>query len=113
VLLGKTRALPPPPPDTIEIEIAPERKADLKDKATPLHLRLNDLHRICALQSVAGEGMPADEYRSLIEEFASDLTPAETSEIIRHLQSDGMTAEERALPTLTRPRLMRLPNWPS
>jgi hypothetical protein len=82
------------PPDTVKIELAPEKKADLKDRATPLHLRMHDLRYICALKSVAGEGVPTDEYRSLLEDFATNMTPAECSEIIRRLQSGGMTEEK-------------------
>jgi hypothetical protein len=54
--------------------------------ATPLHLRMHDLQRICALQSVAGEGMTYDEYHAAVEEFASDLTPMEMSAVIRRLR---------------------------
>ena len=66
---------------------------------------MHNLHWICALQLVAGEGMTFDEYRSTLDGFASDLTPNEMSAIIHQLQADGMTSEER--------HLKKLKNWPA
>ncbi len=106
---------------TIRVELAKERRTEHNPRATPLHLRMHDLQRICALQSVAGEGMTYDEYHAAVEEFASDLTPMEMSAVIRRLrsedllinqlQAEGMTPEEQHLKKFTRANLMRLPNW--
>lgn len=49
------------PPDTIEIELAPERRVDMDDRGAALNLRMRDLRRICALRTFeAGEGMPGN-----------------------------------------------------
>lgn len=101
------------PPGTITVELAPERVSDADDRPSPLHLRINDLRHICALQSVAGEGMSAAEYESLLSEFASDMSPAMMTAVIHRLQSQGMTPEEVKLKKFTRHQLKKLPNWPT
>ena len=111
----------PVPPATLHVELAKERRTDHNPRATPLHLRMHDLQRVCALQSVAGEGMTYDEYRGVVDEFASDLTPMEMSAVISRLQTEDahvhrlqaetMTPEEQRLKKFTRANLMKLPNW--
>jgi hypothetical protein len=98
-------------PATVHVELAMERKADHSSRLTPLHLRMHDLQHVCALQSVAGEGMTYDEYRSVLEEFASDLTPMEMTMVMNRLQANGMTDEEQQLKHFTRSKLMKLQNW--
>ena len=96
------------PPDTIEIVLAPERKSDYDDRPGPLHLRLADLRRVCALQSVAGEGK---DFADAISAYAADMCPYEMTAAIRRLQTAGMTDEERKLNKFTRRNLQKLSNW--
>jgi hypothetical protein len=65
-VLDRLHALPSPPA-TIELVLAPERRSDFDDRPSPLHLRMHDLCHVCALQSVSGEGLTFDEYRSSLE----------------------------------------------
>jgi hypothetical protein len=51
---------------------------------------MHDLQRICALQSVAGEGMTYDEYHAAVNEIASDLTPMEMSAVISRLGAEDI-----------------------
>ena len=101
------------PPDTIQIELAPEKKCDHgTSRATPVHLRMHDLCRVCALQSVAGEDMTCNKYSDALDDFASDLTYSEMSAVISEwavcrVQSDGMTDEERSLKKFTRRNLLK------
>jgi hypothetical protein len=78
------------PLTTIRVELAKERRTEHNPHATPLHLRMHDLRRICALQSVAGEGMTYDEYNAAVDEFASDLTPMEMSAVISRLRAEDI-----------------------
>ena len=48
---------------------------------------MNDLRRVCALQSVDGEGLTLDAHRAELDAFASELSDAEMSEVIHHLQA--------------------------
>jgi hypothetical protein len=73
------------PPTTIGFELAKECQTEHNPCATPLHLCMHDLQCICALQSVAGEGMAYDEYHDAIDEFASNLTLMEMSAVISRL----------------------------
>ena len=74
---------------------------------------MHDLHWICALQSVAGEGMTFDEHWSALDGYASDLTPNEMSAIIHQLQANGMTSKECCLKKFTQHNLKKLKNWPA
>ena len=104
-------ALSPAPP-SVEIVLAPKHRSSFDDCPPPLHLRLQDLCRVCALQSVSGEGMTLTQYRSALDAFASDLSEPEMSMIIHCLQTADMTPDERNLRHMTRRNLQRLPNWP-
>ena len=78
------------PPTTIRVELAKERQTEHNPRATPLHLRMHDLQRICALQSVAGEGMTYDGYHAAVDEFASNLMPMEMSAVISRLRAEDI-----------------------
>lgn len=99
----------------IDILLAPERRADVRaPNNTPLHLRLHDLRRICALQSITPDASshlsPAD-LRRAIDHFESLLTNHDMAAIIHRLQTDCMIPEERLLQSFTRRNLQKLPNW--
>jgi hypothetical protein len=66
------------PPTTIRVELAKERQTEHNTHATPLHLCMHNLQCICALQSVAGEGMTYDEYHAAVNRHNTDgMTPEE------------------------------------
>jgi hypothetical protein len=98
-------------PATVSLVLAPERRSSFDDRPSPLHLRMHDLRRICALQSVSGEGMTPDGYRESLDSFASDLSDVEMASVIHRLQTEGMTEEERLLTKFTRRNLQKLTNW--
>ena len=78
-----------------------------------LHLRMNDLRRVCALQKTTPEGKTFTEFNTALQNFDTDLTDVEMSEVIHRLQTETMTMEERRLKRFTRRNLLRLPNWSS
>jgi hypothetical protein len=109
-----------PPSATVSLKLAPVQCRDLDDCPTPLHLRLDDIRRVTALNAVDGEGttLPILELATRInriETLPSDSNLAdvcaEVHESIHRLQSSHMTDEERALPKLTRRALQKLSNW--
>jgi hypothetical protein len=102
-------------PATIELVLAPDRRSDFDARPSPLHLRMNDLRHICALQSISGEGLTSNAYRSSLATFASsyDIATNAMSHVIHRLQTEGMTDEERVLKHFTRRNLQRLSNWPA
>jgi hypothetical protein len=51
------------------------------------------------------------EYQAALDEFKDDLTPTEMSAVLRHLQTDEMTPEERELKRFTCRNLKKLSNW--
>jgi hypothetical protein len=121
------------PPATIQITIAPERRAPVSTTGdTPLHLRFSDIRRITMLQSGPTSGVPDASNRELLgvfnidpndfgnEHFAPylDGDPADPTQYstyvvfpVSRLQSDGMTDEERQLTSFTHRNLQRLANW--
>jgi hypothetical protein len=116
------------PPENVEIMIAPERSTRNNDRLPPIHLRVADLRRVHALQTVSGLGATTAQYHALLDAFDFDPTgdglqnllpsihgvdtddPYVSFHVCR-LQSDGMTEEEKALPCFTRKNLMKLSNW--
>ena len=102
-----------PVPSTVEILLAPEQRAAFDDRPSPLHLRMHDLRRVCALQHVSSEGKTSTEFNTALHDFDADLTDVEMSEVIHRLQTETMTMEERRLKRFTRRNLLRLPNWSS
>ena len=122
-----------PPPTHVEIVYAPERRAAFDDRTGPLHLRLNDLRRIAALQHVPGEGLTSRDYTAAIQDYLDDLhdhglwraaervhlsrdeflmeVDIPTSAEVHRLQADAMTDEERKLTSFNRRKLQRLSNW--
>jgi hypothetical protein len=103
-------------PSTVEIVLAPERKADFDDRPSPLHLRISDLRRVHALQHAAPD-LPCN-LRVAVAELYDDLDDPTVSEImsqVQHsickLQTDAMTDEERKLTSFSRGRLKKLSNW--
>ena len=99
------------PPATVELVLAPERRSELTSRPGPLHLRMNDLRRVCALQLVAGEGMSIDEYSAAVAAVEKDLRGLDLDHLIARVQSAGMTDEERKLTKFTRRNLQKLSNW--
>ena len=112
------------PPDTIKIVISPLDKSkkghdDLTLCKPPLHMRLNDLRHVAALQSTTGEGKAiptAAQLQRAIDTHTRHDINADEFELLRsmimcRLQTTGMTDQERALKHFTRRNLMRLPNW--
>ena len=71
-----------PVPATVAIVLALECRSAFDDHPALLHLHMHELHRICALRLVSGEGMTSDGYHSLLDTFASALTDVEMSEVI-------------------------------
>jgi hypothetical protein len=116
------------PLTSVDILIAPERAARNNDRLPPVHLRVADLRRVHALQSVSGHGATTAQYNALLDAFDMDPTgdglhnflpflagedtadPYVCFQVCR-LQSDGMTEEEKALPRFTRKNLMTLLSW--
>ena len=71
-----------PSPHTIKLELAPECCSNQHNHAMPLHLHMHDLQWVCALQSVAGEGMSFDEYHNVLDEFAANMTSSKMSDLL-------------------------------
>jgi len=90
----------------IEIVLAPARSSEFDARAPPLHLCLHDLHRIHALQSIAGEGIacnindiPFDEVSTatpcaLIKMLESSCCDFDMARLVYQLQNSDMTDEE-------------------
>jgi hypothetical protein len=104
------------PPSTVEVVLAPERKAEFDDRPSPLHLRISDLRRVHALQHAESD-LPS-HMRAAVSELYDDLDPTTVADImsqveysIGRLQTDAMTDEERKLTSFTRGRLKKLSNW--
>ena len=98
--------------DMVELVLAPECAADFDDYPSPLHLCLNDLCHVCALQSISGEGYSTTEFCTALDAFSSDLTDSEMTMVIHHLQTSDMTNEEYQLSKFTWHNLQYLSNWP-
>ena len=109
------------PPKLLEIVLAPERRADLKDRPTPLHMRTQDIRYVDAILSNDPGNMSPAQYRQVIDEYAQ--FPAERQDYhtddagtstfrINRLQTDGMTEEEKQLKSFSYRNLKRLSNWP-
>ena len=116
------------PPATLTVRLSRDLRSELVDNRPPsLHLRPVDIRRIAAMNLVAGEGhkISAQEQRTRLREMAKTpvlaATPADPDDLrelsaeqlveMRKLSNDHMTEEERALPSFTRRRLMKLSNW--
>ena len=116
----------PDPPATLVVRLAIDRKDSLADsRPASLTLRPVDIRRIAAMPLVAGEGTPIQQRAALREAASRALpsgTPADPDDLTHHsapdllemrkLSNDHMTEEEKALPSFTRKRLMKLSNWP-
>ena len=114
------------PPTTICVRISSDLRSDLADTRPPaLTLRPVDIRRIAAMTLVAGEGTASSQRAQLRETAATPLlsaTPPDPDDLqvrsapdlleMRKLSNDHMTEEEKALPSFTLKRLMRLSNWP-
>jgi hypothetical protein len=76
------------PLTTAELVLAPERKTDHDGHPGPLHLQLADLHHVCALQSLAGEGdvcnnaAPAHSYADAVSTYATNMCTSEMTAAI-------------------------------
>ena len=90
-------------PDSVSVELAPERRAALLPSEPSMVLRSHDLHHISASLSPTGEDMPSWE----------DPVPSEAwGSLVHRLQTADMTDEERKLKSFTRRNLKKLSNWP-
>jgi hypothetical protein len=104
----------PSAPATIDVVLAPERKANLNfsGSGSPLHLRLHDLRRICALRFAPTDPhQSAAEVRLAVDNYEQLLSDHELAAMIHRLQTDCMTDEERQLKSFTRNQLRKLSNW--
>ena len=115
------------PPASLLVRISRDLRSALADTRQPtLHLRPVDIRRIAAMNLVAGEGISHQEQRAQIRALAAtpllDSTPPVDPDDLEHLSApdllemrklsnDHMTDEEKALPSFTRRRLMKLSNW--
>jgi hypothetical protein len=95
------------PRTTVELVLALERKTNHDNCPSPLHLQLADLCRVCAIQSLAGEGevcdsaAPALSYTDSVSRYAADMCSSEMTATIQWLQTTGMTNEEWQLTKFT------------
>jgi len=87
-------------PSLVSVVLAPECCSSFDDCPSSSQLRLHDLRRVSALQSVMGEGMTA-EFNQTVSFFLDLLSPDHMDFVVYCLQSSTMTDEERALPKLT------------
>ena len=118
----------PQPPATLLVRISQDLRSELVDtRPAPLSLRPVDIRRIAAINAlplVAGEGTHKSQrarLRSLAATPVLAATPADPDDLVPHsapellemrkLANDHMTDEEKALPSFTRKRLMKLSNW--
>ena len=100
------------PPLTLTIVLAPERATELNDdRMSPLNLRLHDLRRICALQSIDGTALNQADYAERLNDYANSLSDTAVTELIARLQTNDMTPEEQRLKRFTRRSLQKLSNW--
>lgn len=116
------------PPSNITLSLAPERYVPQRNKLDPpLHLRLNDLRRISALQSVNRDGVSTTSFATSIEASMQDLDDVMADDMMQHvrrvlssspvsfdlhrLQNDFLTKEEAKLTSFTRRNLKKLSNW--
>jgi hypothetical protein len=97
--------------DMDELVLASEHAADFDDCPSPLHLCLNNLQHVCALQSISGEGYSSAEFCTALNAFSSDLTDSEMTMVIHCLQTSDMTNEECQLSKFTQCNLQHLSNW--
>ena len=105
-------------PDELKITLAPPQyKKDIDDRPSPIHLRVNNLKHIHALNVVDGEGLTGQEYihaLHTIEDSADweNLSDSHDNDLhMNRLQTAPMTDEERALKKFTRRNLQHLSNW--
>ena len=88
--------------ETVRIVLAPEKKVRRAEKHTdPLHLTIDALMHINAIRSAPGEGAPT-------------LTDDETATLVSSLHlvnATDATAEEKAMGSFTRRKLLNLKTW--
>jgi hypothetical protein len=114
----------PDPPQSIRVLLAPERRSG-SPQASPLHLRMADVRRICALLDVDPTDVGPTRYSKAVTDYMkSELVPRESLIVlddwlpdglkdfpIHRLETSGMTDEEKALKSFTRRALKNLDNW--
>jgi hypothetical protein len=114
----------PNPPQSIRVLLAPERRLS-SPQASPLHLRMADVRRICALLDVDPADAEPLKYSEVINDYMKmelapreslivldDWLPNEVKDLpVHRLETSGMTDAEKALKSLTRRALKKLNNW--
>ena len=115
------------PPSSVVLSLAPERYVSPRTSLDPpLHLRLSDMRRIAALQSVAREGTSSSSMSQSVDTMVEDMddpsidfvmrqvrafnTP-QTTFLMKALLNEHLTPEEKKLKSFTRRNLKKLPNW--
>ena len=114
------------PPTSVEILFAYDWKSHLADdRPPPLHMRACDIRHVAALCAVSGEGLTSAERLQIVRALSHapslgytgpdpddlELFTAAELLILRRLQNEHMTEEEKKLTSFTRKNLMRLANW--
>ena len=101
--------------------LAPEQKGFNSTQEPPLHLQINMLQLLSALNHVPGEGLLSSAYSAKLKEYVSNI-PQDTMKIARQLvlnqnadihslQVSHMIKEEHQLKSFTCRNLMKLANW--
>ncbi len=105
-----------PPPRRIQVELLPLSKSEKNDKRrTPLHLQINDIIRIHSLleSDIDVDDCTKRKLNQRIADAVDDLeglllknrtsisSILEVQQFIHHLQTEGMTEEEKRLPRLS------------
>ena len=60
-------------PSSMEVELAPERRMKIRGGSSPLHLRMQDIRHVTALQHVSDDGLTSKAYTSALEDFEREL----------------------------------------
>ena len=111
-------------PTELKVTFAPPHySVDIDYRPSPIHLRVADLRHIHAINLVDGEGMNSSEYIHTLHTVESTLddpvlsidddSPPGVAVLLRRLQTEAMTAEERKLKSFTCRNLQKLSNWAS
>jgi len=87
-VLGRLRAAPAAP-STVALVLAPERYVP-EPGPGPLHLRLHDPRRICALRAVNREDKTLLEYNAALDASAAELDPRVLSDVVHRLQAKSL-----------------------
>jgi len=82
----------PPPAVGLLVALAPKCTKNCGGQPAPLHLCLDNLHHVCALQFASEEGCAPKDCHVTLDHFPSDLTDSEMMMVVQHLlQTSGRT----------------------